>query len=632
MDVPTSTYNLIVTPPIQSGLAPKTIPEVEVTEDRLIDIYLVPSQVISFSGYMLDRSEEAIPYQSVQLYPWAGGSSYQAKTDGNGFFSVNILPGDYELQLSGGDYAGMFPGLPVPNSFGLFFYDLSPLSLTEDTTMTFILQERYLSGTVVDPLGNGVPDVQITMHGNAAFAGFQDGYWSSYTTSGEYGEFSLVAFTCQSNLLQAIPPEGSQYGPIDLYDIDLQYDKTLIIIITPFQTPPNAVTGSYYGVEGTAINLDASESSDPDGFIELYEWDVDGDGSFDISSTASISNFIPLDNYEGSIVLQVTDNEGLTSQITTEIVIENVAPILSDIIAPIDPIALGTPLLASASFNDPGILDTHSAIWDWGDGTTSSGVITEEAGSGTVDGNHEYTEPGVYTITLTLSDNDGGLASTQFSYIVVYDNEQGFVTGGGWYTSPEGAYIPDPSLTGKATFGFVAKYQKGATTPTGATTFIFHVADLKFQSKEYDWLVVAGKRAQFKGIGQINDVNNYGFLLTAIDGDLNGGDGVDKFRIKIWDRLTDTIIYDNQLGSEDDSPLTTPIEGGSIVIHGDNGIKASTSIFQEETDNIKFELLSSGIHGISKKKVISSIPQFALLLSLILIIQIIRLKFREKMI
>jgi len=47
----------------------------------------------------------------------------------------------------------------------------------------------------------------------------------------------------------------------------------------------------------------------------------------------------------------------------------------------------------------------------------------------------------------------------------------------------------------------------------------------------------------------------------------NGGGGVDKFRIKIWDRGTGSIVYDNQNGSADDANPTTAIQGGNIVIH-----------------------------------------------------------------
>ncbi|MFX0205451.1 MAG: PKD domain-containing protein, partial [Candidatus Hodarchaeota archaeon] len=376
------------------------------------------------------------------------------------------------------------------------------------------------------------------------------------------GDFSFVVFSGSASLA-VTPPPDSPFGPKLLTNLDLIDDEYSIIQLVPLAAPPNAVAGGpYYGIEGTAIILDASASNDPDGAIELYEWDVNGDGVFDISSVTSIANFIPSDDYEESITLQLTDDDGLTSQTTAEIVVENAAPILSDIIAPFDPVALGTPLLASASFSDPGILDTHDAVWDWGDSITSPGIVTEEGGSGTVNGDHVYTVPGVYTITLTLSDDDGGLDSTQFSYVVIYDNEQGFVTGGGWLTSPEGAFPTDPYLSGKANFGFVSKYKKGTTVPTGNTEFQFHAGDLNFHSDTYEWLVIAGAQALFKGTGTINGEGSYKFILTAVDGAINGGGDADKFRIKIWLENEETgeedIIYDNQL---------LVIDGGSIKIH-----------------------------------------------------------------
>ena len=79
--------------------------------------------------------------------------------------------------------------------------------------------------------------------------------------------------------------------------------------------------------------------------------------------------------------------------------------------------------------------------------------------------------------------------------------------------------------------------------------------------------MVAGARAQFKGTGTINGEGNYGFMLTAIDGDVNGGGGIDKFRIKIWDKATDTVVYDNNLGGADDANPATALTHGSIKIH-----------------------------------------------------------------
>ena len=172
-------------------------------------------------------------------------------------------------------------------------------------------------------------------------------------------------------------------------------------------------------------------------------------------------------------------------------------------------------------------------------------------------GAHTYTTAGVYTVTLTVEDDDGDSDQSVFQYIVVYDPSAGFVTGGGWIDSPEGAYAPDPSLAGKANFGFVSRYKKGADIPSGQTEFQFKVADLNFHSSSYDWLVInqAGLRAQFKGTGTINGIGSYKFILWASD------DDTDTFRIKIWTEVdeVETVIYDN--GTDQ------AIGGGNIVVH-----------------------------------------------------------------
>jgi hypothetical protein len=78
---------------------------------------------------------------------------------------------------------------------------------------------------------------------------------------------------------------------------------------------------------------------------------------------------------------------------------------------------------------------------------------------------------------------------------------------------------------------------------------------------------VAGAKAMYKGVGTVNGLSGYGFMLSAIDGQINGGGGQDKFRIKIWEVATDELIYDNQLDAPEDADPTTLLGGGSIVIH-----------------------------------------------------------------
>ncbi len=83
--------------------------------------------------------------------------------------------------------------------------------------------------------------------------------------------------------------------------------------------------------------------------------------------------------------------------------------------------------------------------------------------------------------------------------------------------------------------------------------------------------MVAGARAQYKGVGTINGAGHYGFILTAIDGDLPGGSGMDRFRIKIWNRDVSVdgssgVVYDNQTGADINADPTMAVQGGQIRI------------------------------------------------------------------
>jgi cysteine-rich repeat protein len=243
----------------------------------------------------------------------------------------------------------------------------------------------------------------------------------------------------------------------------------------------------------------------------------------------------------------------------------------NEILAPGDPIPVQTPVEVSAYMGDCSITSVQMATWDWGDDSTSDGDVLDLGRSWSIEGGHEYSDAGVYVLTLTLTDEAGKTCATSYHYIVVYDPDGGFVTGGGWIISPEGAYTADPLLTGKAAFGFVSKYKKGASIPTGSTEFQFKAADLNFHSNSYEWLVIAGAKAQYKGVGTVNGSGEYNFILSAIDADINNKDSfeVDRFRIRIWteDELgNESVVYDNGLGDDGDEAITE-IGGGSIVIH-----------------------------------------------------------------
>jgi len=353
-----------------------------------------------------------------------------------------------------------------------------------------------------------------------------------------------------------------------------QDTESVVIKINLFNHPPVAdgdhvdSDPNYEVSQGGQVLLDASDSYDPDtdaplkcdpsapdDHIVKWEWDLNNDGIFDVEGETYL--FDTPDGWEiGSthtVQLRVTDDGSWAGQdgggpksaetTVTILVVPNQPPVADPngpYLSPVNACFDGT------GSSDPDG-DALSYSWDFGDGTTGIGETPC----------HNYAEAGIYDICLTV--NDGTVDSQEVCTIaVIYDPSGGFVTGGGWIDSPEGAYKPDPLLTGKANFGFVSKYKKGADTPTGNTEFQFQAGDLNFHSDSYEWLVVTGGNyARFKGSGTINGIGEYKFMLWA------GDDELDTFRIRIWeeDEITaeETDVYDNGMGQE--------IGGGSIVVH-----------------------------------------------------------------
>jgi hypothetical protein len=281
-------------------------------------------------------------------------------------------------------------------------------------------------------------------------------------------------------------------------------------------------------------------------------------------------------------------NNNPATPVTQSITVTNTLPVISLLTGPTDPKLINYPVTITVEHNDNNVVN---AAIKWDDATTAVQNITNPSnGSFTVE--HTYTTPGVYSVVVTLTDACGAIsANYQYDYIVAFDPNGGFVTGGGWIISPPGAFVADEQLSGKANFGFVAKYKKGSTVPDGNTEFQFKAGNLNFNSTAYEdmRLVIAGSKANYKGTGTINGGGNYGFMVSAIDGNILGGGGVDKFRIKIWDKnSSDAIVYDNNMGKDENDIPTTTLGGGSIVIHSSDN-KNKIAHFIPEASTAAFE-------------------------------------------
>ncbi len=196
------------------------------------------------------------------------------------------------------------------------------------------------------------------------------------------------------------------------------------------QPPVGEANGPYTGNEGASIAFSSAGSSDPDGIIVTYDWDF-GDGETGVGPSPS---HIYADNGSYTLTLTVTDDGGVIRLDTTLVTVGNADP-TADAGGPYSG-GEGSTIAFSGSVSDPGIADTHTFSWNFGDGSGASGQTVT----------HVYADNGLYVVTLTVTDDDGGTNSSITSATVA--NVAPTAWAGGAYAGTVGAPI---SFAGSAT-------------------------------------------------------------------------------------------------------------------------------------------------------------------------------------
>ena len=200
--------------------------------------------------------------------------------------------------------------------------------------------------------------------------------------------------------------DGSDGEGEDELDAHLWFD-----IDNDYSAPTASMTVSSTYVEvGMSANFDGSGSTASTGCtITKYEWDFEGDGFWDVVGLVPITSFTYNDIGTYTAKLRVTDTLGETDTYSSPDILVVSKVEAKFVYSPSSPTTFDTIQFTDTSEVTGGTF--ASWYWNFRDGTSS----TERNPS------HKYSEGGTYTVTLTVTTDDGqqDLHSETFTVIAL---------------------------------------------------------------------------------------------------------------------------------------------------------------------------------------------------------------------
>jgi PKD repeat protein len=173
----------------------------------------------------------------------------------------------------------------------------------------------------------------------------------------------------------------------------------LRILMNGGDGPPVAsMSGPNTGYEGQSLTFDASGSYDTGQTPKLayYDWDWDQDGVIDLTSEAPVVERTYNDDFSGEITLIVRDQWDQADTTTLPVNIMNQPPVIE--IGSNRQCNEGQTLNFNSEISDPGSSDQLTVTWQINGGAQIQGQSMS----------HLFRDEGIYTVTATVRDDDGG--------------------------------------------------------------------------------------------------------------------------------------------------------------------------------------------------------------------------------
>ncbi len=295
--------------------------------------------------------------------------------------------------------------------------------------------------------------------------------------------------------------------------------------------------------EGATLARTGTITDTPDTWSGTVDYgDGGGAGPLTVSGSSFSLTHVYRDNGDYAVRVTVSDAEGATGTAGFTAHVRNVAPIVGAIAgAPADAVRVGATVTLHASFTDPGSLDTHTSAWRWGDGSMSAGTVA----SGGTSATHAYTAPGVYSVTVSVTDDDGGVGISPAATVLVYNPQAGSVVGGG-------------TLAGPAAFAIAVRNSGGTTR---GTVQLVVWRGLLFHADSVDWLVTSHGCALTAGHGRLDGRSGFSFGVIAVQ-----TAGSDRFRIRIWNTATGAPVFDTSSGPLSDCTTAGRVSAGGVLV------------------------------------------------------------------